>query len=324
MATGVIGTNNQTAKGGSGVAATFVPELWSDEVIAGYKKNLVIANLVTTINHKGKKGDNIHIPTPVRGSATSKAVNTQVKIQDDTHGVTSVSIDKHYEYSVLIEDIVEVQGLSSLRKFYTDDAGYALATQVDTDLFNAAANLNSGNGTTGTAGWNKAQVFSTAGVLADWDRTASTSAGNAISLASGGDAAIRGMIEKLDLADVPQDGRAFVLTPRQYTDLLGLSRFTEQAYIGSGDAIKTGKVGMIYGVDVYITNNMGTTTSLGTTVHDIGLLLHKDALTLAEQMGVRSQTQYKQEHLGDLFTSDTIYGVGELRNTSGFAFVTDR
>ncbi|MEO1942695.1 MAG: hypothetical protein ABGY11_00190 [Candidatus Thioglobus sp.] len=320
MATGVIGTNNQTVTTG----AQFIPELWSDEVIAGYKKNLVLANLVTTINHKGKKGDIIHIPTPERGSATAKGENAQVKIQGDTHLVTNLNIDKHYEYSVMIEDIVEVQGLSSLRKFYTDDAGYALATQVDTDLFNAAANLNTGNGTTGTAGWNAAQVFTTAGVLSAWDRTANTNVGNAISLASGGDAAIRGMIEKLDLADVPQDGRAFILTPRQYTDLLGISRFTEQQFIGSGDAIKTGKVGMIYGIDVYITNNMGTTNSVTSVVHDIGLLVHKDALALAEQMSVRSQTQYKQEHLGDLFTSDTIYGVGELRNASGFAFVTDR
>jgi hypothetical protein len=38
-------------------------------------------------------------------------------------------------------------------------------------------------------------------------------------------------------------------------------------------------------------------------------------------MSVRSQTQYKQEYLGDLFTADTIYGVGELRDDAGLAFV---
>ena len=53
----------------------------------------------------------------------------------------------------------------------------------------------------------------------------------------------------------------------------------------------------------------------------VGVLLHKDALALAEQVGVRSQTQYQQQYLGDLFTSDTIYGVGELRNNAGIAFV---
>ena len=77
MATGVIGTNHQTTT----TAAQFIPELWSDETIAAYKSNLVVANLVTRLNHKGKKGDTIHIPTPVRGSATAKAANTKVYIQ---------------------------------------------------------------------------------------------------------------------------------------------------------------------------------------------------------------------------------------------------
>ena len=318
MATGVIGTNNQTVT----TAATFIPELWSDEVIATYQKNLVLANLVTRINHKGKKGDTINIPTPVRGSATSKGENSLVKIQGDTHANTALSIDKHYEYSVLIEDMAEVQALSSLRRFYTEDAGYALSTQVDLDLFNKAAALNGGNGTAGNSGWNKAVVFNNAGVLADWDRSGT---GNAVSLATGGDAAIRAMIEKLDLADVPQDGRAIVLTPRQYTDMLGIQRYTEQAFIGDGNAIKTGKVGMIYGIEVYVTNAMGTTQcATGSVVHDIGLVLHKDAMALVEQLGVRSQSSYMQEYLGDLYTADTIYGVGEMRDTSGFAFVTDR
>ena len=317
MATGVIGTNDQTIT----TAATFIPELWSDEVIASYQKNLVIANLVTRIGHKGKKGDTINIPTPVRGSATAKGENSLVKIQGDTHGNTALNIDKHYEYSVLIEDMAEVQALSSLRRFYTEDAGYALATQVDLDLFNEAANLNGGSGSTGASGWNKAQVFDSSGVLSDWDNAGT---GNAIALSAGGDNAIRGMIEKLDLADVPQDGRAFVLTPRQYTDMLGIARYTEQAFIGDGNAIKTGKVGMIYGIEVYVTNAMGTTNSADGTVHDVGLLIHKDAMALVEQLGVRSQTQYMQQYLGDLYTADTIYGVGEMRDTAGFAFITDR
>ena len=141
MAKGIIGTtNNQTVTTG----AQFIPEIWSDETIAAYKSNLVVANLVTRLNHKGKKGDTIHIPTPVRGSATIKAANTKVTIQGDTHNTTNLSIDKHYEYSVLIEDITEVQALSSLRKFYTDDAGYALAKQVDTDLLNLTEGLQGG------------------------------------------------------------------------------------------------------------------------------------------------------------------------------------
>jgi hypothetical protein len=47
------------------------------------------------------------------------------------------------------------------------------------------------------------------------------------------------------------------------------------------------------------------------------LLFHKDALVLAEQLGVRTQTQYKQEFLADLMTADTLYGVETYRPEAG-------
>ena len=304
-----LGTNQV----GVAVANNFIPELWSDEVIGAYKSNLVVANLVTKLSQKGKKGDTIHIPVPARGSASSKAVNTQVTLSAATNSVINVSIDKHYEYSKLIEDIAEVQALASMRKFYTDDAGYALSKQVDTDLVTLWEGLQSGTvGGSNAAAWETAYIGSTG-------TTAYT--GNSSNAADITDAGIRALILKLDNADVPMDNRSFIIPPIVANDMLGLNRFTEQQYIGSGDAIKTGKIGMIYGADVHISSNCPTTTTANTATDRVGCLLHKDALVLAEQVGVRSQTQYKQEYLGDLFTSDTIYGVAELRNDAAVAFV---
>ena len=113
----------------------FIPELWSDEVIAAYKSNLVMANLVRKLNHRGKKGDTIKVPTPTRGSASDKTAQAEVTlIQHGTDAGLSITINKHKHYARLIEDIVDVQALESLRRFYTDDGGYAIARQVDTDL----------------------------------------------------------------------------------------------------------------------------------------------------------------------------------------------
>jgi N4-gp56 family major capsid protein len=295
------------------VAGNFIPELWSDEVIGAYKSNLVVANLVTKLSHKGKKGDTIHIPVPARGSASAKSVNTQVTLSAATNSVINVSINKHYEYSKLIEDIAEVQALASMRKFYTDDAGYALAKQVDTDLVTLWEALQGGTvGGSNAAAWETAYIGSTGTTLYT---------GNSSNAADITDAGIRALILKLDNADVPMDNRSFVIPPIVANDMLGLNRFTEQQYIGSGDAIKTGKIGMIYGASVHISSNCPTTTTAATATDRVGVLQHKDALVLAEQVGVRSQTQYKQEYLGDLFTSDTIYGVGELRNDAGVAFI---
>ena len=302
-----LGTNQQTTT----TAANFIPELWSDEVIAGYKKNLVLGNLVTKINHAGKKGDTIHIPKPVRGSANAKAANTQVTLQGDTHAEVQLSINKHYEYSVVIEDIVEVQALQSLRRFYTDDAGYALATQVDTDLFTLIEGLQGGTvGGSGTSLFEKAKI----GGGGTTDYVGSTSNASDIT-----DAGIRKMILLLDNADVPMDNRCMVIPPVAANDMLGINRFTEQQFIGDGDAIKTGKIGSIYGMDVFVSSNCPSGTTTNSVAVRFGVMMHRDALALVEQMGVRSQTQYKQEYLGDLFTADTLYGVGELRDNAGVA-----
>jgi len=306
-----LGTNQVTTS----VANNFIPELWSDEVIGAYKSNLVIANLVTKLSHKGKKGDTIHIPVPSRGSASAKAANTQVTLSAATNTVISISIDQHYEYSKLIEDIAEVQSLASMRKFYTDDAGYALSTQVDTKLGTLFEALQGGTvGGDNASSWETAYIGSTGNTLYT---------GNSSNAADITDAGIRALMLKLDNADVPMDNRSLIVPPVAANDLLGINRFTEQQFIGSGDAIKTGKIGQIYGVDVYISTNVPTTTQSGGggATDRVGVLLHRDALVLAEQIGVRSQTQYKQEYLGDLFTSDTIYGVGELRNDAGVAFI---
>jgi hypothetical protein len=46
--------------------------------------------------------------------------------------------------------------------------------------------------------------------------------------------------------------------------------------------------------------------------------MHKDAIVMAEQLAVRSQTQYKQEYLSTLYTADTLYGVQVYRPEAGF------
>jgi hypothetical protein len=52
-------------------------------------------------------------------------------------------------------------------------------------------------------------------------------------------------------------------------------------------------------------------------------MFHRDWAVLVEQIGVRAQTQYKQEYLGNLFTADTLYGVGELRDYGCVPIIVD-
>jgi N4-gp56 family major capsid protein len=298
-----LGTNHVLV--GQAKTAGFVPEVWSDEIIAAYKKNLVAANLIKKMNFKGKKGDKVYFPAPVRGNASikSKTAQAQVTLIAESGTALSVNIDQHYEYSRLIEDITEVQAQSSLRRFYTDDAGYALATRIDTDVLAQASKAQGG---AGDATYDKAVIGG------DGTTLYTSGSPNATAMT---DAGIRKVIQTLDDQDVPMDGRFLIIPPVARNTLLGLSRFTEQAFVGSGDAIRNGQIGDIYGVKVYVSTNCATATGSAR----IAVMAHPEFAVLIEQLGVRVQTQYKQEYLATLLTADTLYGVGELRDKSAVA-----
>ena len=302
-------------------AGTFIPEIWSDEVIAAYQKNLKMAPLVKKISMSGKKGDVIHIPKPIRGAASAKGEAAAVTIQANLESELTVTVDRHFEYSRLIEDIVEVQALSSLRQFYTEDAGYQLALKVDTDLINAATGFGDGTRTatpTDGANWENSNAYyvnGTSGLAAYADDTVAT--GDNFT-----DLALREAIKLMDDADVPMDGRVLVIPPAACKSIMGIDRYVSSDFVG-GRGVESGLIGNLYGVDVYVSSNAPV---LETAAQNAGgsiavrgcLFFHKDALVLAEQMNVRSQTQYKQEYLSTLYTADSLYGVETYRPEAGF------
>ena len=297
-----LGTNNVVQSTVN--TAGFIPEVWSDEIIAAYKKNLVAANLFKKMSMKGKKGDVMHFPSPARGSAAVKTASSQVTLIAESGTEKTVTINQHYEYSRLIEDFAEVQALSSLRRFYTDDAGYALATRIDTSLIELGRGAQAGSG---TAAYNKAYLAGDGSTF----YVDGTNVGTALT-----DAGLRRAIQRLDDQDVPMDGRFLIVPPATRNTMMGLARFTEQAFVGDGGTIRNGQIGDVYGVKVFVTTNADTAT---TTTTRVALLAHPEAFVLVDQLGVRVQTQYKQEYLGTLLTADTLYGVGELRDTSAVA-----
>lgn len=299
-------------------ADKFIPEIWSDEVVAAYKKNLVLANLVNKMSMRGKKGDTLHIPKPTRGVATAKAANTAVTIQADTETEVLVSIDQHFEYSRFIEDIVEVQALASLRRFYTDDAGYALAKKVDDTLFALGKSFGDGD----ASDWVHSNAYfidSSTGLTAyALDTVATTDVFT--------DAGFRALIKLMDDADAPMDGRFFAIPPSLRQAIMGVDRYNSSDFV-DGRGVQNGQIGTLYGIDIYVTSNCPVIETAGdNTAGDAikaAILAHKDTMVLAEQVGVRSQTQYKQEYLSTLYTADTLFGVKTVRPETGFVLAVN-
>jgi len=303
-------------------AATFIPEIWSDEIIAAYQKNLKMAPLVKKLAMSGKKGDKLHIPKPVRGDANAKAADTAVTIIANTEGELTVDIDRHFEYSRLIEDIVEVQALNSLRQFYTEDAGYALATKIDTDLHSCGTGFGDGgsvvfSGSVAPTDYQHSGCFFNDGGTTTQYTDDTMVAGDVFT-----DAFFRNMIQKLDDNNVPMESRVLIIPPSVRNTIMGIDRYVSSDFV-SGSTVNSGLIGNLYGVDVYVSANCATIEAAAdNTASSIdtraALLFHKDAIVLAEQQSVRSQTQYKQEYLSTLYTADCLYGVQVYRPEAGF------
>lgn len=346
-----LGTNHSTVT----TQDKWIPAQWEDEAIATYMAKTVMRNHVDVRSHAKGKGDTIYIPKPGRGEASAKAANTQVNLIADTATEITVTIDKHFEYSKMYEDIADYMALNGMRAFYSKDAGYALAKRVDGELFKLMATVNGGSIAGAT------NLFEN-GVIGGDGSTAFSGAtnGNGSALS---DAGLRSTIKALEDQDVDSTECVLVVPPVVTKDLRGIARFTEQAFVGNGDAIKTGRIGNLYGVEVFqsslcpwihcnsvtgtqsvriFTTTAGvapSTAPTGSFVDDFGLtvdwttgaptdtkyracaLLHPDAFTLREAMGVRVQSQYKQEYLGYLVTADTLFGVAEYRDYAAIPII---
>jgi hypothetical protein len=263
----------------------------------------------------GKKGDVIHVPSPIRGNASQKVSETSVSLIADTEDELVINIDQHWEYSRMIEDITEAQALASLRRFYTSDAGYSLARQCDSILFANGTKLGDGVGTS----WVHSQS-----IMPDGD----ADSGEAIpyvpdTLAGANvftDKTFRDALQVLDDNDVPMSGRFFVIPPSLSNTMRGIERYNSSDFVSNQGTVN-GKIGSLYGVDIYVSTNVpiietAADNDAGGAVRG-ALMGHKDVYVLAEQRGVRSQTQYQQEYLSTLYTADRLFGTECYRPESG-------
>ena len=306
--------------------SAFIRELWSDEIVAAYKSNHVMSPLVVVMNHNKKKGDTVHVPRPVRGSASVKAVEDTVTLIASQEGKSQYLIDQHYEYSRLLEDIAMIQADDSIRPFYTDDAGYALSTRTDTFLWEKGALLAGADAapTTEAGSAYAKSVVGTpaASALVAWDGSLNTNEGNASTITDEG---VRLLNQELDDNNVPSMGRVLVVPPVEKRKMLGIDRqvvFDQVGEAGRQNAIRNGFVGSLYGAEVFVSTNAPVVQDDGSNGNErAALFFQKEALLLIEQLSPRSQTQYMQQYLADLFTADMIFGGGVLRPEAGISIV---
>ena len=266
----------------------FRPNVWSKEVLMFVKSNLVLLPLIKHYDADVKSsGQTLEIPNTSVISANLKAQNTVVTLNYNTDTKTTITINRHYESSFLVEDILATQSNYSTRSDYTQAAAYAIAEKIDSDIATA--------------------------MTTTWKTDSQTNGAYGTAIA---DVNILAVNRYLSENKAPRTDRVLVVHPKGEAELLNIDKYVRYDALGTGEAIKSGKLGTIYGVEVFMSQNL---VYLDTATDEYNsLMFHKEAWAIAMQMSPRTQAQYKQEHLGWLVTVDVLYGHTSLRSNFGY------
>ena len=263
----------------------FIPEIWMDGIYKYFERKTVFRGLIddySAVFGGAGFGDVLHIPEMSIVSASDKSAGSDVSYDATVTTETQLTVNKHKYVAKLFEDVAQIQSNADLVAKYSRMMGEALARQVDTDIW---AELD---------GLNQTQALS-----ADDTLTA---------------AVFEAALATLGENDIPyMDGEcAMVVNPTLFADILNPSAGIAQYFIrndavGEGNrGLRSGMVGSLYGIDVYMSNTVSTG---GTSSTIPGAIFHKTACAIAVQNEVRVQSEYSIDALGTKVVSDLLYGV---------------
>ena len=268
--------------------ANFIPEIWAEPIYKYFEAKMKLRGSVDDYSALVKgAGDTIHIPKIAMDGTETKSVSTAVTFSaSGTEGKVDLSINKHKYLANIFEDIALIQSNSDLISKYTRMFGESLARAVEDDV------------------WAELDGFQT---------TQDLSANNTFAAAD-----LENLLNNLYSMDLDPNGCSLALNNQLLADFMNPSSGVASYFIrkdagGDGTELRSGAVGLIYGMDVFYSRSISSSTADGTRV---GAAYVPSACAFAAQQDVRVQAQYDVEYLGTKVVTDIIYGA-KLIDESG-------
>ncbi len=262
----------------STTAATWIPEVWSKELVIARESMLVMANLIWRFDvDVASFGDIVHVPSVTNLTAGAISTSTgQLDAQAPTETETLITINQWYGVRMKVLDIVLAQSKYEFRKLYTEKMAYALGVQLEDALLTQATSISNNAGTYATA-------------LTD--------------------SSIRRAFQYLDDARVPFTDRHFIMKPATKNTLMGIDKLIRYDATGTPSPVKNGEVpSQIYGASAHVSPEVYITAS-----NTSNLLFHKDAFALAMQKEPKIE-QFARVGFLDDFGGSQLYGYQIMRN----------
>lgn len=285
--------------------SVFTPEIWGTGVNDYFKNALGLATFFTDRSDEvAMGGDVLYTPNITALTVSSKTVGSQVVLSSPTETTATLTIGTHKHVAFIIEDAVKAQVKASynIQERYAKNAAYEIANDLETALAALFPSLTAAVGTT--------TVALTEAVCRQAIATLST--------------AIKGSFRKEDVR--------FVLAPKTiWQDAMTSDRFVSFDFGQNGSGKEGQRVPYIYGIEVIESTYL---TKVNTNADYSGALIHKDAIHFATAAlpgasvgadgvpGVRLQSAYVLEYLGDLVVADIKYGVVLNRDAAGVEIIS--
>ena len=181
----------------------FKPTIWSRELLYSLKKNLIGLNLVNR-NYQGEitnEGDKVKITTPASINVDDYDGN-DITFQAITSSQQELDIDQAKYFAFLVDDVDQAQANVPLMQAYMQEASFSLGKTADDFIFSAYSDADAAN------------------VIEDADF--STGAFELLTEAGA----------RLSEANVPEQGRYVVLSPREFKELSNDAAFQRASDLG--------------------------------------------------------------------------------------------
>lgn len=232
--------------------AVFIPTIIAQKAIGRFSSYLNLAKTVSRDSDWATAKFGATIQVPKRGSviAYDKTAGSNFTKQNPTATNVSVTLDKHKEVTITIDDVTKVLENQDTQAGYAEDGAIALAEAVETSL----ANLHSSVERTIT-----------------WDRTSDATLDGCMLL-------IRKYFSDQKVPRLEQ--RYFYADGTVFNDMLGVDKYTRFDARGSNESISQGTVIRTYGIETWESQVIQVT---GSPVAYHNLAYTKNALVVASR-----------------------------------------
>jgi len=235
------------------------------------------------------------VEVPVYGTVSASAVAEATDLGNTAINPTSVSITAS-EVGIMTT-LTDLARNSAPRNVAGDIGklfGEAIAKKIDTDLTAKFDGFSQEIGD-GTTALSPANIFNAVAILR------------------------KNAVPSTDMACVVHPLNAFDLKSGLTNTFVG--RDTEL----SNEALRSGYVGSLAGVNIFETSNIADTSgnNPGTTGDYKGAVFHRDALALAMMQDIKIETQRDASLRADEIVATSVYGVGEIHDTYGVELNVD-